>query len=124
MKTTEITRSESGLYSFTVEPENDYIDVQLVRDGRGEVYVYKSIGGLPPALVFIPSYMDSKSLVFRTEAVKGMAVTIESASRVTACKVIDGGGTVTDVTVDNDARLLLEDGGKTMTEDGYDLCLE
>lgn len=98
--------------------------MQLVRDDKGEVSVYKSIGGLPPAPEFIPSYMDGKSLIFRVKGVKSMAVTIKSLSRVTACKVIDGGGTVTDIPVDNDARLLLEDGEKTMTEDGYDLCLE
>ncbi len=125
MKATEITRTEAGTYRFSVTPEGDFIDVQIVRSHIGNVYVYKSIGGLDPAPVELPdAYMNGYSVIFRVEAVRGMEVTIESESVITACKVMDADGTVADVAVDDDARLFQENGETIMTEDGFDLCLE
>lgn len=121
---TEITKSGS-LYGFNVVPSGDYIDVHLVRESNGDVYVSMSVDGLKPAPQNIdnPFYWNASSL-FRVKNTKGKTVTIESDSVIKSCKVMDEDGTVTDVALDNDARMLCEDGSETLCEDGNALCLE
>ena len=121
---TEITKSGS-LYGFNVAPSGDYIDVHLVRESNGDVYVSMSVDGLKPAPQNIdnPFYWNASSL-FRVKNTKGKTVTIESDSVIKSCKVMDEDGTVTDVALDNDARMLCEDGSETLCEDGNALCLE
>jgi len=121
---TEITKSGS-LYGFNVVPSGDYIDVHLVRESNGDVYVSMSVDGLKPAPQNIdnPFYWNASSL-FRVKNTKGKTVTIESDSVIKSCKVMDEDGTVTDVALDNDVRMLCEDGSETLCEDGNALCLE
>lgn len=121
---TEITKSGS-LYGFNVVPSGDYIDVHLVRESNGDVYVSMSVDGLKPAPQNIdnPFYWNASSL-FRVKNTKGKTVTIESDSVIKSCKVMDEDGTVTDVALDDDLRLLGEDGTELLTEDGYSLCLD
>ena len=121
---TERTKSGS-LYGFNVVPSGDYIDVHLVRESNGDVYVSMSVDGLKPAPQNIdnPFYWNASSL-FRVKNTKGKTVTIESDSVIKSCKVMDEDGTVTDVALDNDARMLCEDGSETLCEDGNALCLE
>lgn len=124
-KVSEITKGGNGNYVFHVVPAGDFIDVHMNRLHRGEVYASMSIGGLAPAPQPIanPFYRNGSSL-FRVNNTKGKTVYIESDSPILSCKVMDEDGTVTDVTLDKDVRMLGENGEELLTEDGYSLCLE
>ena len=125
MTTTEFVRTGEGAYKCTVSPDADTIDVHIVRSRKGGLYVYKSIGGLTPAPVYLPKgYYENESVVLRIGGVAGMEVTIQSSSPVTACKVMELGGEAKDIPIDNDLRVLADDGSSLLTDDGYELCLE
>ena len=121
----EITKGINGMYGFHVVPSGDYIDIQLVREENANVYIATNIGGLAMAPKFINNpYLRSASTLFRVTETKGKVVFVQSESRIKSCKVMDEDGTVTDVALDDDLRLLSEDGGELLTENGYSLCLE
>lgn len=43
---------------------------------------------------------------------------------MTACKVMELGGEAQDIPIDNDLRVLADDGSSLLADDGYELCLE
>lgn len=124
MQVSEIGRNESGLWSFSIEPGGDWVDVHIVRDMNAPVYVSMSIGDMLPAPVEVGLYGESASSLFRVNGTLGKTVIVESGARIVSCKVMDADGVVSDVAIDEDVRLLEEDGSKIYTEDGYALCVE
>lgn len=121
----EITKKENGGYGFQAVPSGDFIDVQLIREENADVNVSASIGDLPPSPKFLDNpYLCNSVSLFRVKETKGKVVFIESMAPILSCKVMDEDGTVTEVALDNDLRILCESGEELLAEDGHSLCLE